>query len=226
MRLVLLPSPLVGPCTWAPVATWLVAQGHDALVVETGAPSGSLEVVEAAVATADAEPVVLVTHSNAGLYAPVLATLLDVVAAVHVDAALPFTPGTTTLAPPGLLEHLRGLADGAGLLPPWTEWWDDLGDLFPDEATRRAVTQRQPRLRLAYFESELPVPAGWMSRSQAYLAFGETYAEETAAARGHGWPVTVLPGRHLHQLHDPSGVGAEILRLLGRLGRLGRLRPV
>ena len=126
--------------------------------------------------------------------------------------------GTTTLAPPDLLEHLRGLADDAGLLPPWTAWWDDVGDLFPDGATRREVEQGQPRLPLAYLESELSVPAEWAARPQAYLAFGDTYAEETAAARRHGWPVTVVTGGHLHQLHDPAGVADEIIRLLGLLG--------
>ena len=52
---------------------------------------------------------------------------------------------------------------------------------------------------------------------QAYLAFGKTYAEETVAARRYGWPVSVVPGGHLHQLHDPAGVADAIRRLLGLL---------
>lgn len=222
MRLLLVPSPLVGPRAWVPVAEQLRSgePGLDPVVVDTGSPTCPDDVVGAVVAAAGAGPVVLVTHSNAGLYAPVLSTLLDVVATVHVDAALPLavSSGTTTLAPPGLLAHLRGLVDDDGLLPPWTAWWDDVGDLFPDDATRREIEEGQPRLPLAYLESMLPVPAGWASRQQAYLAFGSTYAEEVAAARRHGWPVTVVAGGHLHQLHDPAGVADEVRRLLGLLG--------
>ncbi len=41
---------------------------------------------------------------------------------------------------------------------------------------------------LAYFRSRLGAPDGWVTHPQAYLALGDTYAEETAFARRHGWP--------------------------------------
>ena len=47
-------------------------------------------------------------------------------------------------------------------------------------------------------------------RPTAYLAFGDTYADEVAFALAHRWPLSVLPGRHLQMLHDPAGVGAEM----------------
>jgi hypothetical protein len=62
------------------------------------------------------------------------------------------------------------------------------------------------------------VPAGWAERPSGYLAFGDTYAEEQSFASAQGWPVRVLPGRHLHQLHDPDGVAREIVELATRLG--------
>jgi hypothetical protein len=200
--LLLLNSPLVGPATWAPVADRLRALGREVLVADP----------RHAQATG---PVVLVPHSNAGLFAPGLAETIEVTATVYVDAALADEGPDTALAPPDLLVHLRTLMDADGMLPPWSRWWpaEALDGLFPDDATRTVVEREQPRLPLAYFTRRLPVPAGWTRRPSAYLAFGETYAEELARARALGWPVARMEGGHLHQLHDPAGVAAEILRL-------------
>jgi len=202
VNVVLLHSPLVGPATWRPVASVLAAAGHDVVVADPR----SVQVDG---------PVLLVPHSNAGLYAPLLAERLDVVATVYVDAALAGDGPDTGLAPPALVDHLRTLMDPDGMLPPWSRWWaaEDLVGLFPDEATKAAVEREQPRLPLAYFTRRLPVPAGWRDRPSAYLAFGDTYADEIARARALGWPVEVLAGRHLHQLHEPAAVAAAILRL-------------
>ena len=208
MNVVLLHSPLVGPATWQPVASLLLAAGHDVVVADprTVQVDG---------------PVVLVPHSNAGLYAPMLAERLDVVATVYVDAALADDGPETGLAPTALLDHLRTLMDPDGLLPPWSRWWaaEDLVGLFPDEATRSAVEREQPRLPLAYFTRRLPVPGGWSDRPSAYLAFGDTYASEIARARELGWPVEVMAGRHLHQLHEPAAVADAILRLASGAAR-------
>ena len=206
----LVPSPLLGPATWAPVATCLHAQGHGALiatvddVVAVAAGLGSL---------------VLVPHSNAGYRASFLSEQLGTVPTVYVDAALPPTDASeTTLAPPAFLDFLSGLADEDGLLPPWTNWWDDLGDLFPDEATRLAVEPEQPRVSLDYFRQRVPVALDWATKPCAYVAFGSTYADETERARELGWPVTLLEGEHLHQLHDPSGVADAIAGSAAALG--------
>ena len=136
-------------------------------------------------------------------------------ATVFVDAALP-PEGVreTTAASGAFLAFVTGRADAHGLLPVWTDWWDeDLTPLFPDTATRAAVEAQQRRLPLDYFTTPLPVPEGWAERPAAYLAFGDTYDAETAAARDRGWPVSVLPGRHLEVLHSPSRVAEEVQRL-------------
>ena len=202
MNVVLLHSPLVGPATWQPVAQRLRAAVHDVMVADPRAVRVD-------------GPALLVPHSNAGLYAPALGARSDAVATVYVDAALPGDGTDTALAPPALVEHLRTLMDPDGMLPPWSRWWsaDDLVGLFPDDVTRAAVEREQPRLPLAYFTRRLPVPAGWSARPSAYLAFGDTYAAEAARARGLGWPVEVMAGRHLHLLHEPAAVAEAILRL-------------
>jgi hypothetical protein len=203
--LLFLPSPLLGPATWDPVARLL---GGRVVTVD--------EVVAAA---ADLRDVVLVPHSNAGLRAPALAARVGAVATVYVDAALPTSAGPTPLAPPRFLELLRDLADDDGLLPPWTRWWDaaDVDVLFPDAATRAAVEAEELRLPLSYFTSTVEVPDGWDRHPSAYLAFGATYADEVVAATARGWPVTTIPGRHLHQLVAPAEVAAAIAVLVDRL---------
>ena len=217
--LLLVPSPLLGPSTWASTASWLAAHGRTTRVVDTSGVRAPSDLVEVVVSAAGERPVVLVPHSNAGLAVPVLGTLIDVRATVFVDAALPLSESETAIAPPGLLAMLEGLADPAGVLPPWTEWWDDLTGVFPSTATRAEVEAGQPRLPLSYFTTTLPVPGGWSSKACAYLAFGDTYAEEIAFARAHRWPVDVLPGRHLHQLHDPAAVGEAVLALVESVER-------
>jgi len=205
MAYLLLPSPLLGPATWVPVAELL---GGRVTTVD-----------EAARADVGPDEAVLVVHSNAGLYAPLLAARLGVRATVYVDAALPGDGPDTALAPPRFLEFLETLAGDDGVLPPWTQWWadDDVRDLFPDAATRAAVEAEQARLPLSYFTARIEVPAGWADRPSAYLAFGDTYAEEIALARAHDWPVTVLPGHHLHQLVAPAEVAAAVADLVSRV---------
>lgn len=228
---VLLPSPLLGPVAWEPVREVLQATGRHVVVADVpGRPRGPEDVLagfEPAIPpTGD---VVLVPHSNAGLYAPALAGQVRhgqghgpedrAVATVYVDAALPSSTPSTPLAPAGLLDHLAGLADGDGWLPPWTAWWDEaaVDRLFPSALWRRRVEAAQPRLPLAYFGSRVAVPADWARCPSAYLSFGDTYQAEVTEAGRLGWPVDVLDGGHLHMLHDPGAVAGSVLGLVEQL---------
>ena len=214
--LALLPSPLLGPTVWRPVAEVLRARGWDALScpVAGRTPQEVLDCFAAALTAG--RDVALVPHSNAGAYVPALCSRLPVVATVFVDAVLAPASGTVPLAPPALLADLRGRTDGHGDLPVWTSWWEDadVAPLFPDATIRALVEADQRRLPLSYFESSLPVPQGWDQRPGAYLAFGDTYADERAAAARRGWPVRTIQGRHLHMLIDPVGVADELVRLM------------
>ena len=209
VTLLFLPSPLLGPAAWAPVAALLDARVADTAGATT--PTAVMAAFEAA--ARGLSEVVLVPHSNAGLYVPRLAERIGARAAVYVDAALAGDRPDTPLAPPRFLELLEELAGADGLLPPWTQWWDDVSELFPDEASRAAVEAGEPRLPLSYFTSRVAVPPGWVERPNAYLAFGDTYADEVAFALSQDWPLTVLPGRHLHQLVAPEEVAAAIEEL-------------
>ncbi len=219
--LVLLPSPLLGPSVWRPVARVLADLGWHTVIGTVPEPVlRGEDVLDAFLAALPVDrDVVLVAHSNAGAYVPELAVRRPVVAAVFVDAVLPPRNGRVPLAPPAFLEVLREKADDDGLLPPWTSWWDEVevAALFPNAQSRAAVEQEQQRLPLSYFTQALAVPPGWDKLPGAYVAFGDTYAADRDAAAQRGWPVRTLPAGHLRQLHDPDQVADTLLALLGQV---------
>jgi hypothetical protein len=223
---VLVHSPSVGPSTWQAVADGLREMGHYAVVpsllsVGDGGPPYWPRVtalVRAGVAGTDSSaPVVLVAHSNAGLFMPVIATELDrqVACLVFADASVPPSSGSVPLADDDFLPFLRGLVQDDGRLPQWTSWWSeaDMAPMLPDPRVRRIITEEQPRLPLDYYLEAVPVPAGWDDHRCGYLLFSEAYQGEAAEAQRRGWPVRTVPGEHLHQVVDPAGVAEALLDL-------------
>lgn len=121
VRVVLLPSPFLGPAVWEPVAE--VLRGEFGLAVTVPAPpdpaSADPAVVLAAIESQLPDgDLLVVAHSNAGLYVPAVAVAWPVRGTVFVDAVLPPTKGTMSVAPEGRRESLRGSVDAAGRLPP------------------------------------------------------------------------------------------------------------
>lgn len=218
--LALLGSPFLGPEVWTPVAHPLSDAGHE-VTVAAGRGDSPEEVARSfAGALPGDDRLVLVPHSNAGLYAAGLIASRPLGGVVFVDAGYPGPGRTTPVAPPELVDQLTGQADADGLLPPWTQWWpaEELDRVLPDEETLAAVVAGQPRVPSSYLASRVTTPPGWEAVRGAYLAFGETYALEVDLAREWEWPVTVLEGGHLHQLVDPDGVARAIGDLLARAG--------
>jgi hypothetical protein len=224
-RLVILPSPLLGPVTYGLLASALAERGVPAFV----APLPAGEVTPAAVldafaaASAEHGATVLVAHSNAGYYAPSVATGLGL-PVVFMDASLPAAGvPETLLAPAQFAEFIATLPRRDGLLPPWPSWWQraDVVPLFPDEGWLDRATREAPRLALEYFTTPVPVPAGWEARPAAYLAFGDTYAAEVTFAEQAGWVVRREPGHHLSHLAQPARVADLLLDLCAELGTDG-----
>jgi hypothetical protein len=216
----LLGSPFLGPEVWEPVAGRLAGAGHD-VVVLAGRGSSPEEVgLSFAAGLPDDDELVLVPHSNAGLYVAGIVAARPVGAAVFVDAVYPGPGRTTPVSPPELVEELADRVDEDGLLPPWTRWWPDaeVDALFPDETVRASVVAGEPRVPASYVSSRVVTPPGWESVRGAYLAFGETYALEVDLAQEWKWPVVGLEGGHLHMLVDPDGVAGAIAQLAARAG--------
>ena len=219
VRLALLASPLLGPAVWARVAAELRARGWEVVQPAAYPPvTDPSEVLAHLVRELPGDlPLVLVPHSNAGLYAGALAAALPVAAVVFADAGLPAEASTTPSAPHEFRDFLATLAGADGFLPPWTHWWpvEETAALFPDESARAAVEREQQRLPLSYFDGAVPSPAGWEKLPAAYLAFGDAYAAERAAATARGWPARTLAGGHLLPLAEPEAVSTAIEGLLG-----------
>ncbi len=221
----LLASPLLGPAVWEPAAALLAERGWPIVTCAVSEPAhNARHVLDSYLAALPAEQeFVLVPHSNAGAYVPLLAAQRPAVAAIFVDAVVPPEHGQVPLAPAEFLHLLRGKAGDDGMLPLWTEWWDEteVVALFPDGRTRARVEAEQHRLPLAYFADALTVPAGWAALPCGYLAFGDGYAAERDEAQRRGWPVSTLAGEHLHMLVEPARVASELLALLDRCSASG-----
>jgi alpha-beta hydrolase superfamily lysophospholipase len=230
--IVLIHSSSVGPSTWLPVADHLRRRGFDVQVpsmlgfADAGPPYVRAYLDAMARALASLPPgrdVIAVAHSNAGLFLPAIAATLAPrrVSLVFADASVPeLGAQNVPLAPEAILPWLRTIATD-GVLPRWTDWWsdEDANALYPDSATRNSVAAEEPRLPLALYEESVPVPVRWSERPCAYLLFSEGYESEAGRAAEHGWPVTTVPGEHLHMLVDPDGVAAAIEDIVGALAR-------
>jgi len=223
---VLVHSPSVGPSTWQGVADRLRETGHDAVVPSLLAvgdagppfwPQVAALVRGGVNGTDPSAPVVLVAHSNAGLFLPVIASKLGrrVACLIFADASVPPTSGSAPLAANDFLPFLRGLVEDDGRLPQWTSWWseDEVAPMLPDPRLREIVTEEQPRLPLDYYLETVPVPAGWDDVRCGYLLFSRAYEGQAAEAQRRGWPVHTVPGEHLHQAVDPAAVTAALLDL-------------
>lgn len=230
-RVLLLPSPLLPRTVHAPFldalgeALWSMQRRECSVdVAAFPRPPADAAAVLGAFRSRVEEmtPDLVLTHSNGGRYAALAAPGVPV---VHVDAALPAESGDPSpMAPGAMLERLAGMADDAGLLPPWSRWWpeEDFAAVLPDPGARSALREREHRVPLAYFRSQLGAPTGWTEGPQAYLAFGDTYAHELGLAHRHGWPTERLEGAgHLHHLVEPSVVAEAALGLATRIRGAG-----
>ena len=216
----LIHSPFLGPATWQSTARALAAkerlvQVPDLSAVARSAPPYWPAGRDAIVRAAGDDPVVIVPHSNAGLFVPAVVEALgdQVRGVVFVDAALPGGGRRSTA------EFLSNLATVDGLLPPWTSWWDeaDVAALFPDASVRAMFEAEQPRMPLAYFECPPPAPSDWAAPACGYIWFGAPYDKASQRAAGWGWPTAPdrRPPEYAHRPECRSRCGADDGRRLG-----------
>ena len=172
---VLVHSPSAGPLSWQPVADRLRALGHETVVpdllsVADAKPpfwTAVVDAVNALLAELDLDQsVVLVAHSNAGVFVPLLAAQAVrpvraclFVATSSVPAAAGATPVYLVFGPPydaeaaearnrGWLvrqlpgQHLHQLVDPAGTAGHWRLWLR-LSPAMPPRSTRCLQTPRR-----------------------------------------------------------------------------------
>lgn len=225
-RLILLHSPLLGPCSLRTVAQELAALGLPAEApawpkLSSIGESYYAALSQAMAATIDGageDPVVLVAHSGAGALVPALAAHLraPVAGVIFLDSILPH-PGRSWLdaAPAETREALRAGAQ-MGQLPPWDDWWPPgaLAKLVPDDAVRQALVAELEPLPLGYFEEAAPETE--LAAPASYLQLSGSYGDEIRVAGRLGWPTISLPLNHLGPLSHPKAVAAVVRSLAAR----------
>ena len=208
------------------VAFW-ASRGRAVLlpVGEGGAPfwPRAVAAVAGGLAGTDlASALVLVAHSNAGVFLPVIEHGLARLVAwsIFADATVPAARGYTPTAwGEEFLPFLLCLACLGWPSAPVDRMVGRAGcgpHVLKSQArqVREVITAEQPRLPLAYYQELVPAPAGWDDHPCAYLLFSPAYQDQARWARQRGWPVRSLPGEHLHQIVDPYGVAHALLDLV------------
>ncbi|MDV6011747.1 alpha/beta fold hydrolase [Haloechinothrix sp. LS1_15] len=225
--IVLVHSPLLGPCSWEPVALVLRQRGFTTAVPSMidavgGEPpyypamAGTVatRIIDEFAATGVTEippaEVLLVGHSGAGALLPTIAGAYGgtVSGAVYVDALLPH-PGRSWFdtAPVELAEGLRQLTVD-GYLPPWHEWFppEMLDPLLPGGTLRDRFLAEIPALPLAYFHERAPHDPPLPQRHCTYVQLSEGYRDASVAAERRGWIVFRTNADHLALLTQPETV--------------------
>jgi hypothetical protein len=214
----LLHPPLLGPAVWAPCAEVLRAAGHQVAVPDlrpaveppTHWYDRATTLAASAARSAPDGALVVAAHSGAGLLLPLVVDRVGAGTAVFVDALMPGRPTSDRFA-----DFLAGLPVTDGRLPRWSEWWgpQELAELIPDADLLARIEADQPRLPVAFYAEQVPVPSSWPPPRVGYLQLSPAYEADAAEAREHGWPVRTRPGMHLDLATSPAEVAAEILIL-------------
>ncbi|WP_346921570.1 hypothetical protein [Glutamicibacter creatinolyticus] len=225
--LLLLSSIFLQPSALLPLAEQLTGRGHQVEVQGADPGEGAKEALEQYSAALDglrlkveAEPVLVIAHSNAGAYLPSLLDRFPGTRAIFLDAILPpFDGRSLALVPATLGEPLRGRAE-AGLLPRWSRWWPraSVRALVDSDADFAQLDEHCPRVAASYVDERLPVPAGWSAQAAAgYLLLSDGYLGDWERAVGSGWPAQRLQLGHLGFLRDPGQVALALDHLSERL---------
>jgi hypothetical protein len=232
---VLVPSPLVGAGSWAPLQRALAAIGLDAVAsVDLPDSAGPMAYWERTVGGVERtlrevpadRPVVLVGYSGAGALLPAIGRAIHqpVTAYLFRDAGLPAGGRSRleTMAAEGpdgaaFAIELAAALEAGHRRPEWTD--EDLAPVLPDpERRRQLLAEVQPRSR-DFWTEPLPIVEEWPDAPCGFLQFSDAYQFAADAARSLGWPVRHLPGSHFQHLVDEGAVAQALAALLADLGR-------
>ena len=221
VRLVLVHPPLLAPVALSRLAALLGAGGHEVAVpdlrqaVTTGPASAWWQRATCVAATAMPTAQVVLAHSGAGALVPALLDALpQAEAVVLLDAVLPPSAGVHTTSAP-VRAMVADLAVG-GVLPPWMSWWPpgELEAQVPDDGDRAALIATTPALPEAFYDIDVPAPAGWEPPVRSYLRLSSAYTAHADRAAVRGWRVEHHEGHHLDVLTRARVVAGAVQRLL------------
>lgn len=157
---------------------------------------------------------VVIGHSGAGVFLPIVADRTGATASIFIDAVVPDTD--SEFQPSArFTEFLDGIPTADGLLAPWHEWWptDSMSQLVPDESARRRIEAEIPSVPRSFYDEAVALPASWWTRPAAYLQLSPAYDDDRSRADKWGWPTHQLAGSHLDLVVHPDLVAEHVTEL-------------
>lgn len=230
--MLLVHSPLVGPSTWRPAARRLVrmtgiaeVRVPDLTAISGAGPPYWESFVEHALASVSdvEENVVVVGHSGAGVYLPLIAHRLGnrFGCLLFVDAPVPPRNGVHRTAAE-MMTLLDEQTEG-GILRKWWDWWpaDALSAAIPDPGLQETLRAEMPRVPRALYDEAVPIPDGWTDWPCAYIKLSAAYDADAYEAMQRGWPSIAVDGHHLTLVTEPDRVIDGITSMIGALSPAG-----
>ncbi len=226
----LIPSPLLGPASWHPVADVLTQRGWCTAVADaemtTTADIDHLTPWVNDLLTMnvpdDGAFTTVVAHSAACPRTPYAVEELigkgwAVDSMILVDGRFPdgisFTESSARFG-----QTLDGMVRPDDYLPPWPRWWGSLvNGLVVDPIARDLVFNEARPVPRSWFDQAVPVPDLADRVAAGFLSFGPGYAESCEAARKAGWTTHQLGGDHLHQVVAPDTVAATLVDMVATM---------
>jgi hypothetical protein len=213
-------SPLVGPATTTPLASALHDHGYDTVAPDLrhaldDADTTWRPFVDAATRAAEGADV-LVAHSGAGVFLPLLAATTGATTILFVDAVVPDAAAPSFVPPAAFTSFLDTIVGDDGQLAPWHRWWsaDTVEQLVPDPTQRTLIETEIPRVRRSFYDEPVPLPEHWTTRTGGFVHLSGMYEDDAALARTYGWPVLVIDGHHLDLATRAGTVASMVIDLL------------
>jgi hypothetical protein len=219
-RALVLHSPLVGPSSVRRLAAALERRGWAITVPDLRGHLGSPQAFLAAAAASTPTTEVVVGHSGAGAFLPVVAARTSAAVTVFVDAVLP--DDAPVFVPSRRFEELIDtIPTDGGLMAPWHTWWPAgaLAGLVPDDALRAELVAETPRVPRSFYAEPVPLPPRWWTHPAASLQLSDAYDEERRRAEAWGWPTRPGRGGHLDLLTHPDAIADVVIALAGAAGQ-------
>jgi hypothetical protein len=213
-------SPLVGPSTVTALAAELDAEGWCTSAPDlrsaNEAPAQFWSLAVAVCPSAD----VVIGHSGAGAFLPVIAARVDARATIFVDAVLPgdeelFRPSASFIA---LLDTVPSTD---GRLAPWDQWWprETISKAIPDPVVRDRIVSEIPQVPRSFYDAPVPLPARWWTRPAGYIQLSPAYDDERTRAEQWGWPTLRRAGQHLDMVTKPRDIARDVVMITEQLAR-------
>jgi pimeloyl-ACP methyl ester carboxylesterase len=221
---------MVATSSLLPTAVWLRAAGFDIQVPDVLAAvdcpppwrAWSRHLMD--LIDTSSRPI-LVGHSLACTLVAELASRCSVGGLIMVDGFIPPASGAVPPASGVLRDLVAALPVNNGLLPPWSDWWNErqarvlgVATLAQDPQAFEEFRNGLPRFAPSWFDDTIDL-ASWGHVPVGYIRTSEFFERSADEAEQRGWPVIRLNGTHMHSMLAPAETADAIEKICSRLPR-------